>query len=352
MRGHEGAPIVNQDADTDIAARRTPDLYSLLSPFRQPSRPKSTWQLLNTLIPYAVLWTLMVLAVRHGHPGVAMALCIPAAALLVRVFIIFHDCCHGSFFASRRANRIVGYVTGILACTPFERWQRDHAQHHATVGDLDRRGAGDVWTLTADEYLSAPRRKRLFYRVFRNPFVMLGVGPAALFFFVNRFSTRTATRRERFSIHFTNLALLLIIVLASVTIGLRTYLSIQVPVMLIAGACGVWLFYVQHQFEDTYWARHADWDPMQAAMEGSSYYKLPGVLRWVTASIGLHHIHHVQPRIPNYNLQKCQEQVPAFQAVRPLTIGRSLHSLRMRLWDEKRQCMVSWASLKAATPPR
>ncbi len=294
----------------------------------------------------------MVLAVRHGHPWVMMALCMPAAALLVRVFIIFHDCCHGSFFASRRANRIVGYVTGILVCTPFERWQRDHAQHHATVGDLDRRGAGDVWTLTADEYLSATRRKRLFYRVFRNPFVMLALGPAALFIFANRVSTRAATRRERFSIHFTNLALVLIIVLASLTIGLRTYLWIQVPVMLIAGACGVWLFYVQHQFEDTYWARHATWDPMQAAMGGSSYYKLPGVLRWVTASIGLHHIHHVQPRIPNYNLQKCQDQIPAFQAVRPLTIGRSIHSLRMRLWDEERQCMVSWASLKAARPPR
>lgn len=324
-----------------------PDWYPSLSRFIQASRARAAWQLVETLIPYGVLWIAMVFAVRHAHLWLLIVLWVPASALLVRVFILFHDCCHGSLFASRRANRIVGYVTGLLTLTPFDRWQRDHAAHHASVGDLDRRGAGDVWTLTVDEYLSAPPWKRLFYRVFRNPFVMLGIGPAILFIVVNRFSTRSSTPRERFSVRFTNVVLVLVLVVASVTIGLRAFLLIQVPVMLIAGMCGVWLFYVQHQFEDAYWARHKAWQPMRAAMAGSSYYKLPGVLQWVTGSIGLHHIHHVQPRIPNYNLQRCQDEIAAFQAVEPLTIGRSLHSLQLRLWDEQRQCMVGWASLKA-----
>jgi acyl-lipid omega-6 desaturase (Delta-12 desaturase) len=289
----------------------------------------------------------MVFAIRHGQLWPAMALTVPGGALLVRVFILFHDCCHGSLFASRRANRVVGYVTGLLTLTPFDRWQRDHAEHHATVGDLDRRGSGDVWTLTVDEYLRAPRWKRLFYRVFRNPFVLFGIAPAVLFIFVNRFSTRRATRRERFSVRFTNLALAVVLVLAAGTIGLRTYVLIQLPILLIAGSCGVWLFYVQHQFKDAYWARHSAWQPLTAAMTGSSYYKLPKVLHWITGSIGLHHIHHVQPRIPNYNLQRCQNEIAAFHAVAPLTIAGSLRSLRVRLWDEERQHMVGWASLRA-----
>jgi omega-6 fatty acid desaturase (delta-12 desaturase) len=292
-----------------------------------------------------VLSVVMVMAVRRGYPLVGLALSVLAALFLVRVFVIFHDCCHGSFFPSRRANRIVGYAAGLLTLTPFDKWQRSHAEHHATAGDLDRRGVGDVWTLTTNEYQAATAPKRLFYRVFRNPFVMFGVGPAILFVFGNRVVGPGATRRERFSVHFTNAGLVAALLVAHWTIGLPTLLLIELPTLLLAGAVGVWLFYVQHQFEGVYWARRGAWEPMRAALEGSSYYKLPKVLQWFTGSIGLHHIHHVQPRIPSYNLQRCQDAIPAFQAVPALTLRRSLDSLRLRLLDETDQRMVSWVAV-------
>jgi omega-6 fatty acid desaturase (delta-12 desaturase) len=237
-------------------------------------------------------------------------------------------------------------VTGLLTLTPFDKWQRSHARHHATVGDLDRRGVGDVWTLTLAEYRAATIPTRLFYRVFRNPFVMLGIGPAVLFVLGNRVAGRGATRRERFSVYFVNAAIVGVLAGAHITIGLSVLLLVQLPALLLAGAVGVWLFYVQHQFEGGYWARRPAWDSMKAALEGSSYYKLPKVLQWLTGSIGLHHIHHVQPRIPFYNLQRCQDAVPAFQAVPPLTLRRSLDSLRLRLVDETGSRMVGWAAAR------
>jgi len=302
-------------------------------------------ELLETFIPYIALNVVMVMAVQRSHPVVALALSGLAAAFLVRVFVIFHDCCHGSFFSSRRANRIVGYAAGLLTLTPFDKWQRSHAEHHATAGDLDRRGVGDVWTLTTREYQAATAPKRLFYRVFRNPFVMFGIGPATLFLFGNRVFGPDTTRRERFSVHFTNAGLVAALLVAHLTIGLPTLLLIQLPTLLLAGAIGVWLFYVQHQFENVYWAHREAWDPMRAALEGSSYYKLPKVLQWFTGNIGLHHIHHVQPRIPSYNLQRCQDAIPAFQTVPPLTLRRSLDSLRLRLLDENGRRMVGWVAV-------
>ena len=282
------------------------------------------------------------------HPWLMLALSVPAAALLVRVFIIFHDCCHGSFLPSPRANRVVGYLTGLLTLMPFDLWRRAHLEHHATVGDLDRRGTGDIWTLTVREYLNASRPKRLFYRVVRNPFAMFLVGPVVVFVVENRFSPRGATAGERFSVRFTNLAMVAVAVAASLTIGLRIFVVVQSLVGVLGGAAGIWLFHVQHQFEDTYWSRHESWDRWQAAMTGSSDHKLPRILQWTTGSIGLHHIHHVQARIPNYALQRCQDDIPAFQAVPPLTIRRSLHSLRLRLWDEMHKRMVTCAELRSA----
>ena len=319
-----------------------PELYSAVEPFRRPHQVWALVELLETFVPYVALAVLMVIAARRGHPWVALALSGLAAAFLVRVFIIFHDCCHGSFFSSPRANRIVGYAAGLLTFTPFDQWQQSHAEHHATVGNLDRRGAGDVWTLTVSEFRAAPPRKRLFYRVFRNPFVMFGIGPALLFVIGNRFSSPGATRRVRFSVYFTNAGIAAALLIAYLTIGIPALLWTQLPTLLLAGAVGVWLFYVQHQFDDVYWARREAWDPIKAALEGSSYYKLPAVLQWFTGSIGLHHIHHVQPRIPFYNLQQCQNAIPEFQAVPPLTLRRSLHSLRLRLWDETDRRMVTW----------
>jgi omega-6 fatty acid desaturase (delta-12 desaturase) len=323
------------------------DLYSLVAPFVLPSDSRAISEVVKTFVPYALLNALMVRLVTTGHPVIALALTVPAAAFLVRIFIIFHDCCHGSFFRSRRANRIMGYVAGILTLTPFDQWQRQHAVHHATVGDLERRGVGDVWTLTTAEYLAAPRRTRLFYRVFRNPFIMFGVGPALLFLVGNRFPASDSSRRERVSVHLTNAGVLTAIVVGSMAFGLPTLLWIQLPTLLLAGAAGVWLFYVQHQFDDAYWEPHDTWDPLRAALEGSSYYRLPKLLQWLTGSIGLHHIHHVQPRVPFYNLQPCQDTIPAFQAVPPLTLRRSLHSLRLRLFDEATRSMVTLASVKA-----
>jgi omega-6 fatty acid desaturase (delta-12 desaturase) len=323
------------------------EVYLATEPFSRPRLARAIAEAAVTFVPYLVLTVAVMLLVRQGHPWLAVPVLVAASLFLVRVFIIFHDCCHGSFLPSRRANRVVGYAAGLLTLTPYERWQHSHAEHHAGVGDLDRRGAGDVWTMTVAEYLAAPRRKRLFYRTFRNPIVMLGIGPALLFVFGNRWPPSGDGRKERLSVHITNAGILVTLVVAHLTIGLPIFLATQIPTAVLAATIGVWLFYVQHQFEKVYWARRPAWEPMRAALEGSSYYRLPGVLQWLTGSIGLHHVHHVQPRIPFYNLQSCQDAVPIFQAVPALTIRRSLHSLRLRLVDEERQRMVTWTDLAA-----
>jgi omega-6 fatty acid desaturase (delta-12 desaturase) len=328
------------------------ELYSLVEPFGRPRRARAVTELIETFVPYFALSTLMMLLFWSGHPWLAALLYLPAGAFLIRVFIVFHDCTHGSFFRSRRANRFVGYIAGLLTLTPFEKWQRAHAEHHATVGDLDRRGDGDVWTLTVQEYLAASKGRRLVYRVFRNPFVMLGIGPGVEFVLHNRFVAARDTGRERFSVHFTNIGMAAALVVAYFTVGVAPFLLTQLPTLLVAGTMGMWLFYVQHQFEDAYWARRPDWEPLKAALEGSSYYKLPKVLQWITGSIGLHHIHHVQPRIPFYNLQRCQTAIDAFHAVPPLTILRSLHALRLRLVDEAHQRVVGLREVRRAMKER
>lgn len=322
-------------------------LYKAVARYGQPNLSIAIRQILNTLLPYAALWVLMLYTVREGYAyWITLALAVVAAGLLVRVFILFHDAGHGSFFASRRANRVLGYVTGILTFTPFEQWRHSHAIHHATVGDLDRRGVGDVWTMTVAEYRAAPRWKRWGYRIYRNPLVMFGLGPAFIFLITQRFFQKGDRKQERFSVVFTNLAIVAILALASVTIGLRAYVSIQLPVILMAGSAGVWLFYVQHQFEGVYWARREDWEPLRAALEGSSYYRLPRILQWFTGSIGLHHVHHVQARVPNYHLQRCYDDLPDLQEVTPLTLLESLRCVRLNLWDEEAGRLVSFGDLK------
>lgn len=338
------APVA---ASADPARPTRPALQEALAKHRLPSRRKAILQLVETLAPLGALWLVMIATVRLGFsPWLTAALSVLSAPLLVRVFIIFHDCCHGSFFASRRANQILGYITGALTFTPYEQWRRAHAIHHATAGDLDRRGDGDIWTLTVEEYLAAPRARRFAYRIVRNPLVMLGLGPAIVFTVVQRIFRRGDGPRERRSVIVTDVAIVAVGALACLTIGPWTYFLIQVPMALVAGAIGVWLFYVQHQYEGVYWARHEVWDPMAAALDGSSYYKLPRMLQWFTASIGLHHIHHLQPRIPNYRLQECSEAVTVLPQARPLTFRSSLHSLWLNLWDERRQKLVGFRDLK------
>ena len=323
-----------------------PAWYWLCADFGKSNLRKSVWQILNTFGPYFLVWALMIVTVRLEYPyWVTLALAVLAGGILVRVFILFHDCCHGSFFVSRRANTALGYIAGVLTFTAFEDWRRVHKRHHATAGDLDRRGAGDIWTMTTTEYLAAPAKKRLTYRIYRNPVILLGFGSPLLFLFLQRFPNKGAGKTERRSVLYTNLAILMLAGTLISTIGLPAYLLIQLPVIVIAGSVGLWLFYIQHQFETAYWVRHEAWDPLRVALEGSSYFKLPKILQWFTGNIGLHHIHHVRPSIPNYNLQQCQDLFPIFRTVQPVTLRSSFRSLRLSLCDVENQKLVSFRSL-------
>jgi len=337
------------EAAAAVGQATTTDLLKSVSAYTQSVRQKAIKQIISTFVPYVTLWALMVATVQMGFSyWITLALSVPAAAFLVRIFILFHDCCHGSFFSSRRANTILGYISGILTFTPFEQWRRSHATHHNTVGDLDRRGVGDIWLLTLDEYLATPRLKRLAYRIVRNPFFLLLFGTFFVFLIDQRYFHKADGKRERRSVIVTNIAIAVILLIAWMTIGIGTYIMIQLPVMLLAGAAGLWLFYVQHQFEGVYWARHEVWDPMKAALEGSSFYKLPRLLQWFTGNIGFHHVHHVQQRIPNYSLELCHNEVPALNSVTPLTFRKSLRCGRLHLWDERNKKLTGYESVRGA----
>lgn len=322
-------------------------LIQSVSKYAQPDYRKAFRQISNTFAPYIGLWALMIFSVLHGFSyWLILLLSVVASGFLVRIFILFHDCCHVAFFPSRWANRILGYIAGIMTFTPFEDWQRTHVIHHSASGDLDRRGVGDIWTLTVDEYLSSSKFTRFAYRFFRNPLFLFSIIPLTLFLIVQRFPSSGARKRERYSVIFTNVAIAAIITVMSLTLGFQNYLLIQLPIIMMAASAGMWLFYVQHQYEDVYWKRHQSWDLTLSGLEGSSYYKLPKVLQWIVGNIGLHHIHHVKANIPNYNLQRCYNEVSALQTVAPLTLRKSLKSLWLNLWDEQRQKLVSFRSIR------
>src|ERR1700678_407344 len=309
--------------------------------FQTPSLGRAAWQLINSVVPYVLLWIGMVYALSVSY-WVMLPLATLAAAFLVRIFIIFHDCGHGSFFKAKRANNAVGILAGWLNLTPYRYWRWQHALHHGTAGDLDRRGSGDIWTLTVQEYLRGTRWKRFAYRLARNPFVLFVVAPLYIFVVHHRFAASTAPKRERRSVRYTNWALLGIMLAMSALIGLKALLIIQLSVSAFAGAAGLWLFYVQHQFEGAYWARSDDWNYTAAALQGSSFYKLPRILQWFTGNIGFHHIHHLSPRIPNYHLQRCHDADPFFRTIKPVTLFGSFKSLTFRLWDEQRNAFVGF----------
>ena len=325
--------------------RATATWQQAVAGHREPVLRRSVWQLVNSVIPYFALWGLMIWTLSTSY-WITLALAVVAAGFLVRIFIIFHDCGHGSFFRSRRANRLTEFVTGVLTFTPYRQWRHKHALHHATSGNLDRRGPGEIWTLTVQEYLEASRWKRLSYRLARNPLVLFGLAPLYVFLVQQRFPSRAVGKRERRGVHWTNGALLAIVVLMGLTIGIKAYVLVQLPVMLFAAAAGVWLFYVQHQFEDVQWKRGADWDYAEAALQGSSFYKLPKVLQWFSGNIGFHHIHHLSPAIPNYNLERCHEECLIFRQVEPVTLRGSLRALSFRLWDERHRELVSFRRLR------
>lgn len=332
---------------TEIQAKNKLPWKKAIRPYQNPDMRRSLWQLVNTLVPYVGLWFLMYHSLKISY-WITLALAFPAAGLAARVFIIFHDCGHGAFFKSKRANRVVGFITGVLLFTPYDNWRHNHAVHHATAGDLDRRDVGDVWTLTVDEYLNAPRATQLAYQLIRHPLILFGIGAHLQFLILQRLTRTAAGKRERQSVHLTNLALLAIVIVMSLTIGFKEYLLIQLPIIMIAATFGVWLFYVQHQFEDVYWERHENWDYVQASLKGSSFYKLPKLLQWFSGNIGFHHIHHLSPRIPNYYLERCFNEIPEFQQPTTLTLLSSLKSLPLRLWDEKQRKLVGFKALKTA----
>lgn len=321
------------------------DWRSIVVHFQKPALRHSLWQVTNSLGPYLLLWFLIWASLGISL-WLTLGLAVLAAGFLVRIFIIFHDCGHGSFFASRRANHILGFITGVLTFTPYHHWRWEHARHHATSGDLDKRGVGDIWTLTVREYLESTRWKRFAYRMARNPMVLLLFAPLFLFLVQQRFSSPNAGTRERSSVHWTNLAILIVAGGMSWALGIQAYLLIQLTVMAVSGAAGVWLFYVQHQFEGVYWERGDDWDFATAALKGSSFYRLPKVLQWFSGNIGFHHIHHLSSRIPNYHLESCHQADPLFQTVKPVTVWSSLRSLTFRLWDEEQHRLVGFGHLR------
>ena len=322
-------------------------LNKIILQFTTPSRGKAIWQICNTLIPYFALWALAVYAFKTDLPNwIGILAILIAGPFLVRVFIIFHDSCHSSFFKSGWANTLVGYFTGVLTSTPFRDWGKAHIRHHATAGNLDKRGVGDIWTLTVEEYIAAPRIKRIIYRIFRNPLFLFGIGPSYVFLIFHRFSQKGIQHQGRLSVYITNLALLLIFLLAGATIGYGTFLAIHLPITILAATLGLWLFYVQHQYEETYWERNDIRDSLKAALEGSSYYKLPKIAQWFTGNIGLHHIHHLNPGIPNYNLQACHNEIQKLQHIEPMGVRKSLKSLGIHLWDEDSKKLISFKAMR------
>jgi omega-6 fatty acid desaturase (delta-12 desaturase) len=327
----------------------TPDFSrwrEVVARYQVPSIPRSVVQLFNTLGPLLLTFVAMYFAMRVSYL-LTLALAVVASGFLIRTFIIMHDCGHGSFFKSRRANDIVGFITGVLTLTPYSQWRRDHAIHHATSGDLEERGHGDVSTLTVKEYLALSRWGRFKYRIYRNAAIMLVIGPIYLIFIKHRMHTKdTAGKREIIGVHATNAAILLLFVLTSLFIGPLKVAAIYFPAMFLAGAFGVWLFYVQHQFEDTYWSQGAEWDYATAAVEGSSFYRLPRVLNWFTGSIGFHHVHHLSPKIPNYLLRQAHEENQMFQRARVLTMRESIKTFSLKLWDEESRRLIGWRDLR------
>lgn len=321
---------------------------ALVTKYQTSNTWQSIWQVVNTFVPFGVVWYLMYLSLTYSY-WLTLVLALPAAGLLVRIFIIQHDCGHGSFFNTRQANDWLGSICGVITLTPYHYWRKSHAIHHASAGSLEDRGVGDIYTMTVKEYLQQSWWGRLKYRLYRHPLILFVFAPTFLFVVLHRIplAESKSWKRERASVHWTNLAVALIVIGLSLTIGFQSFLLIQLPIIILAATMGTWLFYVQHQFEDTYYANDNNWNYTLAALQGSSYYQLPKVLQWFTGNIGFHHIHHLSPRIPNYRLQQCHEENPLFQQVVILTLWTSFQSIFLSLWDEEQKKLVGFHQLKS-----
>lgn len=325
------------------AARPRPEWIDIVKKYQTPDNWKSTWQVLNSLIPFIVIWVLMYFSLQVSY-WLTLALAVVNSGFVVRLFIIQHDCGHNSFYRSRKTNDALGSFLGVLTLTPYFNWRKHHAVHHATSGDLDFRGIGDVETVTVSEYQAMSRWQKVRYRVFRNPFFLFILSPPVLFIILHRLplGTKKSEKRERRSVFWTNMALAGIVIGMGSLIGFREFFMIQLPISIITSMGGVYMFYVQHQFEDTYWRRHPEWDYKTAALEGCTYFKLPKVLQWFTGNIGFHHVHHLSPLIPNYMLEKAHKENAIFQNVETLTLATSIRTVFLDLWDESLDRLISF----------
>jgi omega-6 fatty acid desaturase (delta-12 desaturase) len=319
----------------------------MIKGFSKPSSSKSSVQIVNTLVPYFLIITAMYFMISYGIPYIfTLLIAFIASLFLVRIFILFHDCTHNSFLSSRRAMSFWGHFFGILTFTSFYRWKKEHMTHHSTVGNIDKRGIGDVWTMTVNEYNDSSSFKKFGYRLYRNPFILFVIGPIYVFLINQRFPTKNNSKKEWVSLIITNLFIIAIILTVSFTIGFKYYLLIQLPIILFGSSMGVWLFYVQHQYEDVYWENTENWSIQEAALQGSSVYKLPRLLEWFTGYIGYHNIHHLNSKIPNYNLKKAFNSSKEFKKSRIITFFKSFKLSMLFLYDEKRKTLISYRSYK------
>jgi acyl-lipid omega-6 desaturase (Delta-12 desaturase) len=320
-------------------------LKKSVAPFEQPNAKSSIRQLLNTFLPFFLLWIAAYFSLSVSY-WLTLLLAIVASGFLIRIFIVFHDCCHQSFFKNRKANEIIGTIAGVLTLVPYQQWKHSHSLHHASSSNLDKRGVGDMWLYTVQEYVTASPWKRLAYRLYRSPIIMFGIGPFITFLIQYRFNVKGAKRSERINTWVTNLSILVLYGFLCWVLGWQNFLIIQAPIFWVSGALGIWLFYVQHQFEDSYFENEEEWSYVKAAVDGSSYYKLPKLLQWITGNIGFHHVHHLSPRVPNYHLEEAHNAVPPLQQATTITLVTSFKALRFRLWDEDNKAFVSFKQIK------
>ncbi|MBF7017597.1 fatty acid desaturase [Staphylococcus durrellii] len=320
-------------------------LRKSVKPFERNNKKKSTIQIINTLPPLFILIILSIVTFQI-HWSLAMLISIIASCFLVRTFIIFHDCCHGSFFKKQKHNAFLGNITGFLTFFPYQKWRREHLLHHAGSGNLEKRGIGDIWVMTIEEYQNASTFERLKYRIYRNPFVMFFLGPIFLVFISNRLNSKDIKSKERYNTWLNNLSLILIYGMLLYFLGLIIFITVFVPMVFIAGVIGIWLFYIQHTFEDSYFEDASKWNFVKASIEGSSFYKLPKLLQWITGNIGYHHVHHLNPKIPNYQLEKTHTTVVPLHHATTITLIESFASLKYKLYDEKHKYFITFKQFK------